>query len=1089
MNQKNRFLPLKAAITSEQVNQKQNKNKKHSMKKFSAIILFICLGLSSILAQTVQISGVVTGAEDNEPLPGVTVMVKGTLQGTTTNSDGRYSIAVPSDGILQFSFVGMVTQEVAVTGKQVIDVVMQSGAQALDEVIVVAYGTARRSSFTGSATTVRAEELDKRKVSNVTKALDGLAPGIQVTSGSGQPGSGSNVYIRGLGSINASNTPLFVVDGIPYDGNINAISPSDIESMTVLKDASAGALYGSRGANGVVLITTKQGKSGVTEVNFRANFGISSRAIPRYETMNPKEFIESAYSAYYNTEVFTRGVHPDLAGRNALNEMSTGSMRMFGPMIDGKEKYNPYNFTIPELIDPATGLIRGDASLLWEDDWLSEVTRNDAYRQEYSMDVTGGVDKLRYMLSFGYLDDKGILETTNFKRYSGRTNIESKPTEWMNVSLGSNFSRTQTNLLDASGSYTSNVWYSAQLMAPVYPVYHRNPTTGDFLLNEFGEKIFDYGEDRPTGSQQNFNSIATLYDDKYSTTINNVSGRGRVELGDAGWAKGLKFSVIMGFDFYGNESMTYYNPYFGNASAQSGRIYKGNSSVMSYTSTQMLSYNKELFGAHTIDVMAAHEYYDYTYNLIRGHKTGFPFGGLYEPDAASTVNDVTGYSHKYVIESYLGRINYDYDNKIYLSASIRSDASSRFHKNYRWKSFWSLGGSYRISKEDFLMSASSWLDNLAVKASYGRQGNDNIFTNGVRDFYPWQALYDLGWANAGEAGALVNSIENQDLTWESSGIFNIGLDASVWDSRLQASVEWYHRTTEDLLLNYPKPLSTGFASYSRNSGSMLNTGFEFTLNGRIIKTQDLEWSATFMGATIKNKILKLTDDGQDIVGSYTILREGEAINSFFVARSAGVDPLTGQALFWADKDADGEDVEPYITSDRVRANQSRYVAGNRFPSLFGSFSTQVKYKGFDFSAAANYSLGGKMYEYVYQGMMNFYYAPQTRHKDYLKAWKQPGDISKIARYTVGESPQITDDMLINASYLSIKNIILGYTFPYRMTEKIGVKALRIYAAADNLHVFTHIKGMDPQFSLTSGAGTDYAYTPNRTFSVGIDLKF
>jgi len=1056
------------------------------MKKFLAIIVILCLGWSSVLAQTMQVSGTVTGADDGQPLPGVSVVVKGSIQGTVTDVNGRYSINASADAILQFSFVGMTTQEIAVGGRQVIHVEMQADAQAIEEVIVVAYGTARKSSFTGSAVTVKSEDLEKRKVSNITKAIDGLAPGIQVTSGSGQPGSGSSVYIRGLGSINAANTPLYVLDGVPYDGNINAINPNDIETMTVLKDASAGALYGSRGANGVILITTKKGKSGVSEVNVKANFGISSRSIPRYETMNAKEFIESNFSAFYNRQI-QNGVHPDQAGGNALYEMSQGSLRIFG----SQEQYNPFNYPVYSddpskwLIDPRTGLIRGDAKLLWEDNWLDEVTRSDAYRQEYTVDVSGGLDKTQYLLSFGYLNDNGILATTDFKRYTGRTNIETKPADWMSIGMGANFARSQANSLGASGSATSNVWYSAQLMSSIYPVYQRNPATGDFLLDEFGKKMFDYGPNRPAGSSGNFNSIATLYDDKYTNSINNVSGRGHIDFGDTGWATGLKLSISLGFDYYENDGLTYYNPFFGNAANSNGRVTKSAGSVLSYTANQILSYKKAL-NDHHFDVMAAHEFYDYKYSYVSGQKTGFPFGGLYEPDAASTVTDINGYSDKYSIESFLGRLNYDFNDKYYLSASIRSDASSRFHKDYRWKSFWSVGANYRISKEDFMIDYSSWLDNLAIRASYGHQGNDNIVkSSGGRDYYPWQAMYDLGWANANESGALVTSIENRDLTWEKSSIFNVGFDASLWSSRLQIGLEWYRRETSDLLLNYPMPLSTGFDGFSRNSGSMLNSGIEMTVTGRIIKTQDLQWSATLMGSTLKNKVLKLTEDGKDIISGNRIIREGEPYYSYYVCRSAGVDPMTGNALYWADNN---DDNEPYITSSSGNANASRYVAGSRFPTFFGALSTQLLYKGFDFSIAVNYSLGGKMIDGIYQAqLMNFYYASQAKHKDLLKAWKKPGDITDIPRYDIGAATVYSDNMLINASYLSFKNITLGYTFSSNIVNKIGIKALRIYGVADNLYVFTHLKGMDPQYSVTGG--TDFVYTPTRIVSLGIDLKF
>jgi TonB-linked SusC/RagA family outer membrane protein len=1043
--------------------------------------LFACLfiaGVSMVLAQT-SISGKVISAEDGEAIVGATVMVKGTTTGTITNVNGNFTISLPgTNRTLVVSFIGMKTTEVQAVPNMVVR--LESDAAELEEVLVVAYGSAKKYSFTGSATAVKSEDLEKRKVSNVTKALEGVATGVQVTSGSGQPGSGANVYIRGLGSINASNSPLYVVDGIPYDGNISALNNNDIESITVLKDASAGALYGARGANGVIMITTKKGKAGKAELNFKANFGMASRALPRYETMKSQDFIEAAFSAFYNEQI-RNGIAPDQAGAAALVDMVSGGQRIFG----ANQMYNPYNYDVADLINPATGKIRSDATLLWEDDWMDEVTRNNALRQEYTFDMRGGDDKTNYFVSFGYLDHNGLLETTNFKRYSGRTNVDSKPLDWIALGLNSNFSRTESNYLGLGGSYSSNVWSSAQMMGPIFPVYLRDrANNGAFILDEFGKKQFDYGASRPAGQQGDFNSIATLYDDSYNQKINNISTRGHVHLGDTetGWAKGLKLSFTLGADYYGLDQLVYNNPFFGNAKSSSGRVTKSSTTMFSYTANQMLSYNTEIGGLHHIDAMIAHEYYDLSVDNVEAEKTGFPFGGLYQPDGASTVFDASGSADSYRIESYLGRVNYDYADKYYLSASLRRDASSRFYKDNRWGNFWSVGGNYRISKEAYMEDFSSWLDNLSVRASYGVQGNDRLGT-----YYAWQALYDLAWSNANEAGALVTSIQNENVTWEKNANFNVGLDISVLDKRVEGTVEYYQRKTSDLLLNYPMPLSTGFSGYSRNSGSMLNSGLELTLTGQIVKTRDFQWNATLMASTLQNKVLQLTEDGKDITSGSRIIREGEAFQSYYLPKAAGVDPLTGVALYWATVDGAGDEVDPYVTSSSVLANASRYVAGDMFPDLFGSISTEFKYKSFDLSIATTYSIGGEMIDGVYQQMRSFYYPAQAKHVDLLRAWRKPGDIADIPKYELGGTITYTDDMLIDASYFSIKNITLGYTLSSRIAKQANISALRVYAAVDNLYLFTSLKGTNPQYSITGG--TDYAYTPERLVSVGIDVKF
>ena len=1047
-------------------------------RKLMLLMTSYLLGIGLVNAQISKVTGIVVSEEDGLPVVGASIVVKGTTMGTVTDMDGKFVLEnLPSTAkTLVVSFIGMHTQEVGV--KSTLTITLKSDNEMLDEVVVVAYGTAKKSSFTGSASTVKAADIKKRQVSNVTKAIDGLAPGIQVTSGSGQPGSGSSIYIRGMGSINASSTPLYVVDGIPYDGSINAINPDDIENITVLKDASASALYGARAANGVIMITTKKGEEGKMEVSFKAVLGASSRAIPRYETMNSKEFIEAAYSAFYNNEI-ANGKSAANAGAAALKAMTTGSMRLFGV----NEQYNPYNYPIAELIDTNTGLIRSDAQLMWEDDWLDEVTRNNALRHEYALSFNGGTEKTQYMFSLGYVNDNGILETTNFQRYTGRSNIETNPVEWFKAGMGVNFAHSVTNSLGATGSSTSNVWSSAQMMGPIYPVYQRDATKGGaFVLDENGNRLFDYGVNRPAGQQQDFNSIATLYDDKYSAETDNLSGRTHIDLLGLkdGWAKGFKLSASFGFDYYNSGSLYYYNPFFGNGEDVHGRLGKSNTKSLGYTFNQILSYQRD-FGAHSVDALVGHEWYAYKQEYLSGEKTNIPFGGLFELDAATTMSGVNGNSDKYRIESYFGRVNYDYADKYYFSASLRRDGSSRFHKDSRWGSFWSLGGNYRISEEAF-MEDIDWLSNLAVRASYGVQGNDNLGT-----YYAWQSLYDLGYPAANNSGALLTSISSKDITWESSQSLNIGLDAGFFDQRLQVGLEYYHRKTTDMLLYYPLPMSSGFEGYNRNSGSMKNSGLEATITGKILKTKDFEWDMTVMASTNKNEVLKLTNDGKDIISGDQIIREGEALYSYYVCRSAGVDPMTGDQLYWATVDSKGNEVEPYITTSSTLAQASRVIAGSKTPDLFGSISTQLRYKGFDFSLSTNYSIGGEMVDGVYQSMMSYYYAGQAKHKNYTRAWKKIGDVTDIPRYEFGKNYATTDAMLIDASYFAIKNVTLGYSLPEKITKNLGLQGLRFALTADNLYLFTHLKGMDPQYSLVGGTG--YVYTPSRTVSFSVDVKF
>lgn len=1052
------------------------------MKKIKFLLTGLLLVLACVFsyAQNIQVTGTVTDGNTGEPVVYASIQLKGTVVGTATDLNGNFTISAPANGTLIFSFIGYTTQEVAINQRTRINLAMMPDAVALGDVLVVAYGTVRKESFTGSAEVLKSEKIEKRTVSNVTKAVEGLATGVLVTSGSGQPGEGSNIIIRGYGSINASTTPLYVVDGIPYNGNISAINPNDIESMTILKDASAGALYGARGANGVIMITTKKGAA-VGEkirVNFRSVVGVSSRAIPSYDLFDERGWIEYQFQAFKNEEIISKGTNPSIAGAVAIQQMLSGPSKVFGL----NEQYNPYNYKLAELIDPVTGKIRSDATLRYSDNWMDEVTASNPIRQDYTLSVTGGSEKAKYMASIGYLSEDGILRTTNFKRYSGRANVDAQPNEWVKFGLSTNFAQTTSNFLNATGSATSNVWYSCMLMAPIYPIYIVD-ANGDPVLDATGEKQFDYGNNRASGAQQNYNSVATLYDDKFSTINTSVSARTYIDFLDfkTGPIRGLKLSATMGADYRNQDQHNYENPYFGNAAGSSGRSYKYATNMLSYTLAQLVTYKRTIADKHNIDVLAGHENYHYKYNYLMGAKSGFPFGGLYHLDAAATVITAGSYENNYTIESYLSRLNYNFNDKYYFSASFRRDGSSRFSKDIRWGDFWSVGANWRLSEESF-MKGFSWLNNANVRASFGVQGNDN-----VGGYYPWQALYDLGYPNAGMNGAVVVSIENKDLKWEKNENLNIGLDAR-FINRISISAEWYKRETKDMLMAYPLAMSTGFTSYDKNIGSMQNTGFELTLAGDIVTNKDFRWTMTLMGSTVKNEVLSLADKPEITSGNY-IIKEGEVLNSFYLPRSAGVDPATGYQLYWVwDTDSEGVRSADYITSDKAKAAASRVISGNRMPDLYGSISNDLRILNmFDLSILCTYSIGGKVLDGLYSNLLDPIYQGNSLHSHLSRSWAKPGDITDMPIAQLGTNLQTSDRNLINASFFSIKNVTLGYSLPKKWMTKIGVESIRISAVADNIAIFTYLNGMNPQYNFSGG--TDYAYTPTRSVSLGLDITF
>ena len=1037
-------------------------------------MLFVGIGL--VNAQVSQVTGIVVSAEDGLPVVGASVLVKGTTVGTVTDIDGNFTISgVPEDGkIIVVSFIGLKSQELPI--EPVMNVTLQSDAKVLEEVMVVAYGVAKKESFTGSAEVIKSEKIQARPVANVTKALDGLVSGVQTTSGSGQPGSGVSVVVRGYGSINSSQNPLYVVDGVPYDGNVVSINPNDIESMTVLKDASAGALYGSRGANGVVMITTKRGNSGKVKVNLKANWGVASRAIPRYETMDEAGYIETVYQSYKNNLVINNGMSPQAASVVALQNMKTGPTAIFG----ANEQYNPFNYSITELIDPATGKVRSDAVLKYSEDWMDEAMRNNPLRQEYNVSFTGGNEKTKYMFSVGYLDEKGLLKTTGFTRYNGRMNIESEVTDWFKAGMNASYSRNESNTAVENSSGSSNVWYTAQLMAPIFPVYEKD-AEGKDIIDVNGNKVFDYGTNRPAGASADWHTIATLYDDKYANNSDNLSGRLFAEIGNLkeGVLEGLKLSVNYGFDLVSADNMTYYNPYNGNSVSVKGSLQKSASRTFSFTFNQLLSYDRT-FNKHHINALVGHEFYKYNYQYLGASKTGFPFGGLYELDAATNITGASSYQHNYAVESVLSRFAYDFDDRYYLSASFRTDGSSRFHKDNRWGQFWSVGANWRISREKFMKDV-SWVDNLSMKVSYGVQGNDNIGT-----YYAWQSLYNFGSSNADYPGLSASSLGNPDLKWEKNANLNAGVEGRFMN-RFNVAVEWYSRKTTDMLMLFPMASSLGFDGYNKNIGSMRNTGWDITLGADIFQGDSFNWRFTVMGSTVKNKVLQLADKPEIISGNY-IIKEGETLNSFYTATSAGVDPATGKQLYWVwDTDKNGVRGEKYISDSQSKATACKEIQGSRIPDIYGSFSNEFRYKNFDLSVLCTYSVGGKVLDGVYNTLMYGNYIGQAKSAHLERAWKQPGDITDVPRIEIGKSYIITDNNLINASYLAIKNITLGYTLPAKVLKSLGLESLRLTATGDNLVLFNHLKGMDPQYNFTGG--TNFGYVPVRTISFGIDVTF
>ncbi|MBR4921497.1 MAG: TonB-dependent receptor [Prevotella sp.] len=1045
-------------------------------KRLTLFLACLFLSLGMAIAQT-KVNGTVIAQEDNEPVIGASVLVVGTNVGTVTDVNGQFSLTVPAGkNTLRITYVGM--EPIEVSARANMRILLTSDQKALDEVIVVAYGTAKKASFTGSAESVNAEDMELRPITSVTKALEGNVSGVQVTSASGQPGSSPSIRIRGFGSINASNSPLYVVDGIPYDGSLATINPSDIESMTVLKDASSGALYGARGANGVVMITTKKGKEGKVNVTWRSNIGWSNRATKRYSHVSQKDYVQLTYEALRNA-AWDKG--------SSWSDAEAVARQSLGKTLGG-EMYNPFkNYTWDTIIDPTTGQVRADAQSAWDEDWLDAVTRNNAFRHEHQFSASGGNDRIKYALSLGYLNEDGILETTAYQRYTARVNVDTKITDWFKANVGLNVAHAISNFSDYDGSSYSNVWYTAQFINPLFPVYLKDANGQSIYKN--GEIEYDWGEAREDGSKRpgslsDHSSLGMLMLDQ-TETLNDVAGmRAGLVFGsdsdNMGWAKGLKLAINFGFDYNTANKSNYMNMEHGNQAAQGGLLEKENGRTQSYTFNQLLTWNRT-FGKHNFDVLFGHEYYAYSYKYLGATRTGL-MAGILELRPGATLKDADSYSSKYRINSWLSRFNYSYDDKYYFSASLRSDASSRFKKGNRTGTFWSLGANWRISQENFMKDI-KWIDNLSFKVSYGEQGNDDIGS-----YYAWQGLSSVSYPNANAAGAVLSTLENSDLSWEKNGNFNIGLEGTLLNRRIRFSAEYYHRKTTDMLLNYPMAVSTGFGGYDANVGNMVNQGFEFEVSGTPVRTKDFEWNLTWMGSTIKNEVTKLTAESPEILTGSYIIKEGLPLNTFYLRKSAGVDPSTGKELWWAyDKDEDGNIINEHITSKYKEAASCRYEMGSRIPDLYGSIGTDLNYKGISLSILTTYSIGGKVLDGLYYSDMNMTYLSGTWSTNALRRWQKPGDITDVPRMEIKADTYVTDRYLINASYFAIKNITLSYSLPSSIVRHLRLNGIKVYGSFDNVALFSHLDGMDPQYNFSGG--TTYAYAPNKTLSFGVEVNF
>ncbi|MBQ5904053.1 MAG: SusC/RagA family TonB-linked outer membrane protein, partial [Alistipes sp.] len=811
------------------------------------------------IAQNKQVSGTVEGG-DGQPIAGATVIVVGTQNGTTTNADGSFTVSAPANGSLQVSFIGYTTETVAIAGKTNIKITLHEDATNIDDVVVVAFGTTTKEAFTGSAAVVKSEDIAKTQTSNIAQALVGKAAGVQLSNTSGQPGSAPSVLVRGIGSLSSSTTPLWVVDGIPYDGDLALINPQDIETMTVLKDAASTALYGSRGANGVIMITTKKAKSGDAIVTLDAKVGVNSRAVKRYDYIDdPAMYYETIYGSIYDYAVGTQ----HFAAPEAHDYANETLISMLG--------YQVFDVPAGEHFIGTNGKVNPNAKLgrvytapdgseyyLTPDNWEDEAFRT-GIRQEYNVNAAASSDRANFYASFGYLNDEGIIEKSSMERYTARLKADYQVKKWLKIGANANYSNYQSESVYEEASYSStsvsNAFAVVTQVAPIYPLYIRDGQ-GNIMKDQWGHTAYDWGNGDATSGgvpgllrpvMGDSNAVASnLLDVNNASEGNSFTGNAFAEFT---FLKDFKFTFNVGTVLDETRYTSFTNPYYGGYASSKGMIDKEHDRFWSLNMQQILNYNKQI-GLHNIDVMVGHENYKRNSAVLyAGRKNMFSDTLL---ELAGAVDDGTGNSYKngYNTEGYFARAQYNYDDKYFVNGSYRRDASSRFHPDNRWGNFWSVGAAWLMHKESFMDGTHGWLDMLKIKASYGSQGNDGIGNFRYTDLYTLKSA-------AGQLSTVFSTKGNKNITWETNTNLNLGADFSFWHGRLSGSAVYFYRKTTDMLFSRPTAPSMGYASYIDNIGDMHNSGLEVELDGVIFQTKNVNWSVNLNLTHYKNVIDKL----------------------------------------------------------------------------------------------------------------------------------------------------------------------------------------------------------------------------------------
>lgn len=988
--------------------------------------------------QKVTIKGKVTDSNGN-PIIGANIVEKGTANGTITDMDGKFSLDVKEGVIIDISFIGYKTLEVRASKNM--NVVLLEDTELMEEVVVTGYGTFKKSAFAGSASNVKTSKIADVPAVSFQDMLQGNAPGVQFSQASGQPGASTAISIRGMGSFNASNTPLYVIDGVPVQsGTINTmdsdagldimstINTSDIENITIIKDAAAASLYGSRAANGVVLITTKQGKEGKAKVSFKADWGFSDFAMEYRPVMSGEERREYIYNGLKAAAL-----------RNGESEAD--AIAYADEEIDA---YAPV---------PWCGYVN------WDD-----ILFKKGNHQTYEASIAGGTDKFKYYSSLSYLKQEGIAVNSGLERISGRANVDYQATDKLKLGANMMFATVNQDVHAEGTTYTSPFYSSRNCVVPSDAVYYEDGSWNrEFIRNSDRNPLlsatYDYQREYVTRS---FNTVYAQYE----------------------FIKNLNLKTTFSYDYTNTKGKDWSDPRTSNGDDDNGYMTTKFYEYKKMVWTNQLSYKFDINEDHHFDVLAGYEIDDQYRDYLSGAASNFATADKNAISNGMTTQGVSGSDTRTRMVSYLSRLNYDYKNRYYFGASFRMDGSSRLHEDSRWGNFWSLSGAWRIGEEAFMESARDWLTDLKFRVSYGVNGTL------PSDYYGYQGLSSLTNGYLEQPGISLSQIANKDLEWETNHNLNIGVDFGLWN-RITGTLEYYTRTTKNLLMDMPISMTTGFSSYLMNIGEVKNSGVELEINSTNIQTKDFTWNTTFNISHNKNEIVVLDGMQTEIASGSQIRRVGESYRTFYLIEFAGINPETGAPQFYTnEKDANGN----YIKEITEKPSEANYIATEEHaePTVVGGLSNTLRYRWFDLNFMFSYQFGGYSYDN---------WAQKTEHGgDDLEAniptyykdnWKKPGDITKYEFFY--ESPDVpmsdyrTTRRLHSSDFIRLKTLAFGFTFPKEWTQKVGIDNLRLYASANNLWTWAAYDYYDPE--AVSGGTAIWGTPPLKTVTFGLSLNF